>query len=427
MQATTAGPVESHLATILLQLIIIVLVARAANLWLRRLGQPGAVGEILAGLVLGPSLLGALLPDVFDQLFGAPSTAPIQLISQIGLILLMFQIGSDFHFAHLQRREHRQAVVAVAIASLLAPLCLGLLLGWWSASTLAAGVDASVYSLFFAVALAITAVPILGRILREFGLTQTPIGVVAISAAAVNDVVGWILLAAVGAMATARFSTQHLALQIAGLAAFGAALWFAGPPLVQRLMRRFALERGQVPNSLMAIVIAAMFAAAICTYQLGVFAIFGGFCVGLLFHRHRAFVEAWQRQVGAFVLVFFLPIFFTYTGLRTNVLGLVSWSDWTWCLLIVAVASAAKIIPVYFAGRLAGLARQDSAACGVLMNTRALMELVVLNIGLDLGFIPQKVFTMLVIMALATTLATAPLLRLLARRRGSALVVAVEA
>jgi Kef-type K+ transport system membrane component KefB len=377
--------------------------------------------------MLGPSLLGALLPEVFDQLFRVPSAAPMQLISQIGLILLMFQIGSDFHFAHLQRREHRRAVVAVAIASLAAPLFLGLLLGWWSAATLAAGVDASVYSLFFAVALAITAVPILGRILREFGLTRTPIGVVAISAAAVNDVVGWVLLAAVAALATARFSPQHLALQVVGIAAFGAALWLAGPPLVRRLMRRFPLERGQVPSSLMAIVIALMFGAAICTDRLGVFAIFGGFCVGLLFHRHRAFVEAWQRQVGAFVLVFFLPIFFTYTGLRTNMLGLTSWSDWAWCLLIVTVASAGKIIPIYFAGRLAGLARQDSAACGVLMNTRALMELVVLNIGLDLGFIPQKVFTMLVIMALATTLATAPLMRLLARRSGAPLVAAVEA
>jgi Kef-type K+ transport system membrane component KefB len=426
MQASTGAP-ETHLAAILLQLIIIVLAARGANLWLRRMGQPGAVGEILAGLMLGPSLLGALLPDLSERLFSTPSSAPLQLISQIGLILLMFQIGSDFHFAHLQRGDHRRAVVGVAAASLLAPLCLGLLLGWWSAPVLAAGVDPWVYSPFFAVALAITAVPILGRILREFGLSQTPIGVIAISAAAVNDVVGWVLLAAASAVATARFSVQHLALQIAGIATLAAGLWFAGPPLVRHLMRRFPLEHGQVPTSLMAIVIASMFGAAVCTYELGIFAIFGGFSVGLLFYRHRAFVEAWQRQIGSFVMVFFLPIFFTYTGLRTNVLGLTSASDWLWCVLIVAAASAVKIVPVYWAARLAGLPREESAACGVLMNTRALMELVVLNIGLDLGFIPQKVFTMLVIMALVTTLATAPLLRLLYRRSGRALVAAVEA
>jgi Kef-type K+ transport system membrane component KefB len=426
MQATASLP-ESHLAATLLQLIIIVLAARGANLWLRRLGQPGAVGEIVAGLMLGPSLLGALLPELSRQLFTAPSAAPIQLISQIGLILLMFQIGSDFQFAHLRRSDHRRAVAAAAAASVLAPLCLGLLLGRWSAPALAAGVNGWVYSLFFAVALSITAVPILGRILREFGLTQTPLGVIAISAAAVNDVVGWVLLAAVSAVATARFSPLDLMLQMLGIAGFAALLWFAGRPLVGYLVRRFPIEGGQLPHSLLAIVIASMFAAALCTYSLGIFAIFGGFALGLLFHRHRVFVEAWQRQIGSFVLVFFLPIFFTVTGLRTNVLGLTSASDWMWCLLIVIAASAAKIVPVAGATRWAGLSRHDALACGVLMNTRALMELVVLNIGLDLGFIPQKVFTMLVIMALVSTLTTAPLLRFLNRRSGRALIAAVEA
>jgi Kef-type K+ transport system membrane component KefB len=426
MQNATGNP-EDILAATLLQLIVIVLVARGASVWLRRIGQPGAVGEILAGLLLGPSFLGAVFPEWSGFVFGAATAAPIHLISQIGLIFLMFQIGSDFNFAHLERTEYRRAVAAVAAASLLAPLALGLLVGRWSAPALASGVDARVYSLFFAVALAITAVPILGRILREFGLTQTPLGVITITAAAVNDVVGWLLLAAVSAVATAHFSPQHLAVQIACIVAFAAVLWLAGRPLVRLLMRRFPIERGQLPNGLMALVIAAMFAAAICTYRLGIFAIFGGFSAGLLFHRYRDFVEAWQRQVGAFVLVLFLPIFFTYTGLRTNVLGLTTPSDWAWCLLVVAVASVAKIVPVYCAARLTGLPRQESVASGVLMNTRALMELVVLNIGLDLGFMPQKVFTMFVIMALVTTLATAPLLRLVLRRSGRQLPAAVEA
>lgn len=423
---TVSAP-ESDLAATLLQLIVIVSAARGANLWLRRLGQPGAVGEILAGLMLGPSLLGALFPGLSAEVFRPASVAPIQLISQIGLILLMFEIGAEFHFGHLRNRGPRRATIAAAAASLLAPLALGWLLGRWSAPALAAGVDARIYGLFFAVALAITAVPILGRILREFDLTRTPLGVISISAAAVNDVVGWVLLAAVSAIATARFSPQRIAEQIGALSAFAAVLGLFGPGLARYLIARFPLERGEVSPGLMAVVVATMFAAAICTVQLGVFAIFGGFCLGLLFHRHRAFVEAWQRQVGTFVRVVFLPIFFTYTGLRTNVLGLSSASDWIWCLLIVAVASAVKIVPVYAAGRLAGMSRHDAAACGVLMNTRALMELVVLNIGLDLGFLPQKVFTMLVIMAVVTTLSTAPLLRLIFRRSGVPLIAAVEA
>ena len=423
--AATHG--ESLLAATLLQLIVIIAAARGAHLLLRRLGQPGVIGEILAGLMLGPSLFGALWPQLSDAVFKGPAGGAIGVISQIGLILLMFQIGSDFHFGHLARTQHRKAVAAIAAASIAAPLCLGLCLGWWSAPVLAPGIDSRVYCLFFAVAMAITAMPVLGRILREFDLTRTPLGVIAISAAALNDVAGWILLAAVSAIATAQFSPQHMALQLGGIAAFAALLWSAGRPLVRRLLRHYPSSDGQVPSSLMAIVLALLFAAAVCTYQLGIFAIFGGFALGLLFHTHRSFVEAWRWQVGRFVLVFFLPIFFTYTGLRTNLLGLVTLSDWSWCAAILAVAAAGKLLPVYCAGRAAGLSREDAGVCGVLMNTRALMELVVLNIGLDLGFIPPKVFTMLVIMAVTTTLMTAPLLRLIYRRNGQVLVSALEA
>lgn len=431
MHPAEAAHGEGLLLATLLQLIVIVLAARAANLAMRRCGQPGVVGEIIAGLLLGPSCFGALLPQAAAFLFQGPAAAPIGVLSQIGLILLMFQIGSEFHFGQLAQPGRRKAVAAIAAASLAVPLGAGLLLGLYSAPFLAAGTDRLVYSLFFAVAMAITAVPVLGRILREFGLTRTPLGVIAISAAAVNDVVGWVLLGLVSAFATARLSLPHAALQLAGIAGFALLLWYLGRPLADRLVRRYQVTggtaEGQLPGSLMAIVLALLFAAAICTSRLGLFAIFGGFAVGLLFHRHRAFVEAWRRQVGQFVLVFFLPVFFTCTGLRTNLLGLDGVSDWSWCALIVLVAGAAKIVPVYFAARAAGMRNEDAAACGVLMNTRALMELVVLNIGLDLGFIPSKVFTLLVIMAVATTLVTAPLLRLRYRRGGQPLVVAAEA
>jgi Kef-type K+ transport system membrane component KefB len=177
----------------------------------------------------------------------------------------------------------------------------------------------------------------------------------------------------------------------------------------------------------MTLVICIVFAMGLCTYQLSIFAIFGGFLAGLLFHQHKAFVEAWREQVGRFVMVFFLPVFFTYTGLRTNVLGLQSGTDWRWLGVVLAAAILAKIVPVYVTSRLFGFDHRESSILGTLMNTRALMELIVLNIGFDLGFIPPNMFTMLVIMAIVTTTMTGPLLRILLPRAGYVIPAGVEA
>jgi len=193
------------------------------------------------------------------------------------------------------------------------------------------------------------------------------------------------------------------------------------------VVARFPAHHGEVDSNLMAIVICLIFVLGACTYQLGIFSIFGGFAGGVLFHRHREFVDAWRRQVGRLVLVFFLPVFFTYTGLRTNVLGLSTATDWQWLSIILAAAILSKVVPVYFVGRLCGFDRNKSSILGTLMNTRALMELIVLNIGFDLGLIPQKVFTMLVIMAVATTLMAGPLLKRLLSKAGHAIPLGVEA
>ncbi|MBS0378492.1 MAG: cation:proton antiporter [Proteobacteria bacterium] len=410
---------ETLLFTILLQLIVMIGAARLGNTLLRRLGQPGVVGEIIAGLLLGPSLFGHFFPETAGQLFGAQAMTPVMIISQVGLIFLMFQIGTDFEFAHLGRSRNGRAVLAITAASVAVPFGAGVLFGQLSCATLAPGIDSAVYSLFCGVGLAITAVPILGRILREYGLTRTEVGVVAISAAALNDVLGWVLLAAVSALAMARFSGAHLALQLGGLALFALALGFAGGPLVRWLLRRMPPRGGALPPNLMALVIGLMFLCGIGTYQLGIFAIFGGFAAGLLFHRHPDFVAAWHRQVGQFVLVFFLPVFFTFTGLRTNVLGLEG-SGLGWLALVLMLAVLGKILPVYAFARLNGFDRVHGLILGALMNTRGLMELIVLNIGLDLGFIPPQVFTILVLMATVTTLMTGPLLKVLLRRAGHA-------
>jgi Kef-type K+ transport system membrane component KefB len=418
---------ENLLFITLVQLIVMIYVARVMNSALRALGQPGVVGEIIAGLLLGPSLFGYFFPDTAAALFGAKASTPITIISQIGLILLMFQIGTDFEFGHLKNRRNTRAVLVTSLLSVSVPFGLGLLIGHISAPILASSTDPVVYSLFVGVGLAITAVPILGRILREYGLTRTEIGVIAISSAAFNDVVGWVLLAGVSAYAASRFSGAAIAWQVGGLALFAATSWFLLPPMVDRIVSKSNLRNGEVPPNLMATVIALMFAMAICTYKLGIFAIFGGFAAGLLFHHHEQFVNAWRRQVGRFVMVFFLPVFFTYTGLRTNVLGLSTATDLAWLAVILTGSILGKIVPVYVGGRLCGFDHPQSSILGALMNTRALMELIVLNIGYDLGFIPQKVFTMLVIMAVATTVMTGPILKVLLPRAGHSVPAGVEA
>jgi Kef-type K+ transport system membrane component KefB len=423
----TIHQTEDLLFITLLQLIVMVGAARFMHVVFRRMGQPGVIGEILAGLLLGPSLVGHFFPAISRSLFGEHASAPITIISQIGLILLMFQIGMDFEFGHLRSRRNLRATVAVTIFSVSVPLFLGVLLGHLSAPALAPEFDSVRYSLFFGLGLAITAVPILGRILRQYGLTHTEVGVVAISAAALNDVVGWLLLSAVSAYAASHFSGARVLLQIGGLLALTAILWFVLRPLATRLVANHPAHHGEVDPNLMAVVICIIFVLGTCTYQLGIFSIFGGFAAGVLFHRHQEFVDAWRRQVGRFVLVFFLPVFFTYTGLRTNVLGLATGEDWGWLTIILATAILSKIVPIYLVGRFCGFNRNESAVLGTLMNTRALMELIVLNIGFDLGMIPQKVFTMLVIMAVVTTLMAGPLLKRLLSNAGHPIPAAVEA
>ena len=345
--STSINQAENLLFTTLLQLIVMVGAARYMHSVFRRLGQPGVIGEIFAGLLLGPSLVGHFFPQTSLALFGAHASAPITIISQIGLILLMFQIGMDFEFGHLTTRRNLRAVIALTVVSVSVPLCAGVLLGRVSAPILAPGTDWVRYSLFLGLGMAITAVPILGRILRQYGLTHTEVGVVAICAAALNDVIGWLALSVISAYAASQFSGSHLSLQLGGLLIFVSVLWWVLRPLATHLLKRFPASNRELDPNLMAIVVCVIFTLGICTYKLGIFAIFGGFAGGVLFHQNKDFVEAWRSQVGRFVLVFFLPVFFTYTGLRTNVLGLATASDWEWLAILLSAAILTKIVPVY--------------------------------------------------------------------------------
>lgn len=403
---------EALLFAVLLQLVVIVLAGRLGGALAQRMGQSTAVGEIVVGLMLGPSLFGALAPELFTYVFRSVGPQTLTILSQIGLLLLMFQIGLAFDFGHLSERRNRRAVWWVALAGLVAPFSLGLGLGWVMPDSLMTAAPRHAVALFIGTAFSITALPILGRILMEFGLSRTPLGVITISAAAINDVVGWLLLALVTALSTAAFSAGAFGREVAGVLAFGLASWFLlRPPMERFIAWRLKADGGELGPTAMGVVIALIFAMGMCTYQLGIFAIFGGFMAGVLLHRQHTFAQAWQARVGGFVQVFFLPIFFTYTGLRTDIGSLSGASAWGWCVLLIFLATLGKYGACSLAARAAGLSSPAARLVGILMNTRALMELIIINVGYDLGVISREVFTMLVLMAVFSTIVTTPMLR----------------
>ncbi len=403
---------EALLCFTLLQISLIILAARLAGYAARRLGQPRAVGEIVAGLMLGPSLFGTLAPDAFHWLFRSVDAAPLTIMSQIGLILLMFQVGLEFDFSHLGEPRNRRAVVLITLVGILFPFGLGFGFGGVSAPVLAPGIPPFAYSLVLGIALSITAVPILGRIMIEFGLTRHRLGVITIAAAAASDAVGWVLLALVAAVAASRFSWAATGVQVGWLAAYVLASWFVLRPVLRALLRRFPHGPDHLPQDLLAALLVVVFGSALLTSQLGIFAIFGGFMTGVLLHDRHDLVSAWKNQVENLVMVFFLPIFFTYTGLRTDIGSLATGELWAWCGALIGLAVLGKFGGCYVASRWAGLSAAEARNIAIMMNTRALMELIVVNLGYDLGLITRPVFTMLVLMAVASTLMTAPGLRL---------------
>jgi Kef-type K+ transport system membrane component KefB len=369
------------------------------------------VGEIVLGILLGPSLFGALAPDTFNWVFRSSSTEPISMLSQIGLIFLMFQIGLEFDFSHLKETRHRNAMLSIAAASMIFPFGFGFAFGELAAPILCPEANPLGTALFIGTAFSITALPILGRIMIEFGITSTSIGVIAISAAAINDVIGWVLLAMVSALSVSQFHFQDLGQVILSIVLFIAVCFFAVRPLMKVSIRHFRTQQDPLTANLMGIIIFMIFLSAMSTYKIGIFAIFGGFILGVLVHDEPEFVKAWRSKVGGFISVFFLPIFFTYTGLRTSIGSLNTIELWGWCVLLIALATAGKYGAAYFAARANKLSPVESSIIGIMMNTRALMELIVINIGLDLGVISPTVFTMLVLMAIFSTVITTPVLR----------------
>jgi Kef-type K+ transport system membrane component KefB len=405
---------EQLLLKVILQLTIIMVIARIFAAVFQRLGQPAVCGEMAAGLVLGPSLLGKLFPHLFQRIFDPSAGHILSIFSQIGLVLLLFLIGMEFEFSHLS--AHGRKAVGISLAGILMPFGCGLLLARFIYPFVGKDNPFVGFSIFLATAMSITALPTLGRIITEFNLSGTHIGVLAITAAAADDVAGWTILAAISAIVRSNFYPALTVEMLLETLAFGLFLVFAIRPLLKRWTRHvMRVEGSQLSFATLAVVLALVFGAAMITNLIGIVSIFGAFMMGAMFFDQGEFRRAVALRLRDFVYVFFVPVFFMYTGLRTDVGSMTSPLLWQLCGLIIVVAIAAKGGGCMLAARWGGLSWRDSACIGAFMNTRGLMELIVLNVGYDLGVIPKSVFFMLTVMAVATTYMTAPLLRRLFR------------
>jgi Kef-type K+ transport system membrane component KefB len=394
---------------VLLSLVAIIVTARVLGALFRRLHQPPVIGEVVAGLLLGPSLLGRVAPQATAYLM-PPEVAPfLGVISQIGVILYMFLVGLELDLSALRNKGH--ATVAISHASIAVPFSLGTLLALPLYPRLSsADVHFTVFALFLGVAMSVTAFPVLARILAERQMSRTKLGVLVLTCAAADDVTAWCLLAFVVAVAQARLSgawlTTGLTLGYLGL------MIGVVRPLAARRLARVGTSQDTV-----AAVFVALLLSALATEFIGIHAVFGAFLLGAVIPHDSPLARHMTDRLTDVVTVLLLPAFFAFTGMRTRI-GLVSGAEqWLLCGIITLVASLGKFGGSSVAARLAGFDWREAASVGILMNTRGLMELVVINIGFDLGVISPSLFAMLVLMALATTAATTPVLQLLQRRR----------
>jgi Kef-type K+ transport system membrane component KefB len=397
--ASAAGDLLLHL---LIALVVVIVTARAVGRLFRRFHQPPVIGEMVAGLILGPSLLGRLAPEASQLLLPATVTPYLGVLAQVGVILFMFLVGVELDTAAVRRSTH--STMAISHASIVVPFLLGSALAVWLYPRLSTrDVPFSVFALFMGVSVSVTAFPVLARILTDRGLQKTPLGVVALTCASIGDVTAWCLLAFVVGMVQAE---AHSALWTVVLVVVR--------PVVQRLAR--AIDgQGTVRQGVVALVLVALLVSALITEAIGIHALFGAFLLGAVVPHDSLIARELHRRLGDVVVVLLLPVFFAFTGLRTQI-GLIAGAEqWLLCGGIIVVACLGKFGGTTAAARLTGLPWRDSSALGILMNTRGLMELIVLDIGLQLKVITPTLFAMLVLMAVVTTLMTTPILHLLLR------------
>jgi Kef-type K+ transport system membrane component KefB len=406
---------NDDLTRFFLQLLIVISVSYSIGWIFTKIGEPAVVGEMMAGVLLGPSFFGWLAPRAFQFVFAASSLEPLHLFSQVGVCLFMFAVGMDMDLSELRQKAHTALVISHV--SIILPALFGITLAYVFYQELAQpGAPFIPFALFTAMSMSITAFPVLVRILQDRGVLKTPLGRTAAACAAIGDVTAWGLLAFVVAFATAGDFA-------ATAGCFGLVLLFLGimfyavrPNLPHWLGAR-ALERDHPKKSVLAIVIAIVLACALTTQMIGIRALFGSFVAGLAMPTTAGFRGKLGVRVENVSSVLLLPVFFAFSGLRTQVGLLHDQSDWLICLLIIFVATVGKLGGTAVTARVAGMKWRESFQLGALMNTRGLMELIALNLGYELGILSQRVFSMLVLMALTTTILTGPLLALFGSKR----------
>jgi K+:H+ antiporter len=402
----TTSETPGILLHVLLALVVVLAVARILGAMFRRLNQPQVMGEVVAGILLGPSFLGWLAPGVASQVLPVNAAPYLALISQVGVVLYMFLVGLELDTDLLQKRS--QAAIAISHASIVAPFLLGAAFALWLYPRYSTGVFSfTTFALFIGVAMSITAFPVLARILTDRGMQKTRLGVLALACAAIDDVTAWCLLAF--AMSVAHAQTGSLLFTLITTVGFIFFVLLIAKRGALWLVRR-QTAKGRTTQDMFAIVCAALLLSALVTERIGIHALFGAFLLGTVIPHHSVLARDIRARCEDLVVVLLLPVFFAFTGMRTQ-LGLVHGPrDWMACILIIGVASLGKFGGSFLAARWTGSDWREAASLGVLMNTRGLMELIVLNVGLDLGVLSPVLFTMFVFMAVITTLVTTPIL-----------------
>ena len=399
---------RAPLSILLTQIIVILTMAGLFRRLFRRLGQPPVMGEMVAGIVLGPSVLGLIYPPALSFLFPASSLETLRQLSQVGVVLFMFIVGMEVNVRNV--REKGSAAVMISHASIIVPFLLGTTLSLFLYRELATpGTSFNAFALFIGVAMSITAFPVLARILEDRGLTHTTLGSIAITCAAVDDVTAWCILALVIALVKSA-GLASSAMTIGLTLVFALAMLFVIRPQLARVIKEPGSELHR--RSLIPIILAFVLACALLTETIGIHALFGAFIAGVVMPPSTGFRIFLKDKLEAFGSYALLPLFFAFTGLRMQVGLLNDWEGWLLCAVIICVAIAGKLGGSMLMSRWTGMSWSRSFSIGVLMNTRGLVELVVLNIGYDLGILSGRIFAMMVLMALVTTFMTGPLLSL---------------
>jgi Kef-type K+ transport system membrane component KefB len=400
-----------NLFILVLQVSVILAVCRVTGALFRKINQPRVVGEMFAGILLGPSFLGWIAPHFSAYLFPPNSLGFLNALAQIGVIVFMFLVGLNINPKELKKEGH--AAVLASHVSITAPFVLAAVLALYLYPRLSDdGVAFSSFALFMGAAMSITAFPVLARILAERKMLHSRLGTVAIACAAVDDVTGWCILAYIVVLIRAAHSATSIWMTLGGITVFALLMIY----VVQRLLQGFETaykKYGHLSENRMAFMMFLVLASALCTERLGIHLLFGAFLMGAIMPKEPQFVRYVLDRFETITVTLLLPLFFAFTGLRTNI-GLVKGPEmWIYCGLIILVATAGKLGGSTLAARVTGMPWRESAGLGTLMNARGLMELVILDVGLDIGVISPALFSMMIVMALVTTFMTTPVLNLI--------------